>query len=240
MHCRFNRGFVRAKRRQNSKMTYTTRFLLKLTLVILLFTIIALYMFNAKLKPTIFKYAEHEARNTVYKIINTQIEKALSLTNASYSSFITLEKDTSGKICAITTDMSAMNTFKTRVTDEILKENADMPPFELKIPLGVLLGTEFLSGHGPNIPIKILPFSSVESTYSNSFTSAGINQTRHQIMMNFKASVGMLFPGFKDSMDITIDICIAETVIVGTTPQLFTGLGSNNYKDLASIANNNR
>lgn len=211
------------------------RILLKLTLILLLLIIFTLYIFNAKFKPIIFKYAEHEAQNTVYKIINTQIEKALALTNSSYSSFVTLEKDASGKICAITTDMAAMNAFKSRVTDEILKENADMPPFELKIPLGALLGTEFLSGHGPNIPIKILPFSSVQSNYSNSFTSAGINQTRHQIMMNFTASVGMLFPGFKDSIDISLDICIAETVIVGATPQLFTGFRSSNYSDTAAI-----
>ncbi len=223
MHSHIRRNFskprARARLRQN-----TSRPLLKLAFVFILTVIALLYIFHARFKPAIRIYAEHQAQNAVYQLINTQIEKALSSANLSYQSFVNLEKDSDGRICAITTNMSAMNTFKAQVTDAILKENADMPPFELKIPAGVLLANEYFAGYGPNIPVKILPFSSVKTSYSNSFTSAGINQTRHQIMMNFTASVNMLFPGFRDNMTVTSDICIAETVIVGATPQFFAGL----------------
>lgn len=214
-----------------------SRPLLKLLMIFLLIIIIFLYIFHARFKPAIRVYAEHQAQNQVHQIINSQIEKALSSGGISYQSFVNLEKDSDGRICAISTNMSAMNTFKARVTDAILKENADMPPFKLKIPAGVLLGNEYFAGHGPNIPVKILPFSSIKTSYSNSFTSAGINQTRHQIMLNFSASVNMLFPGFNENMEVRAEVCVAETVIVGTTPQFFAGMqNSAPFTDFSSVS----
>lgn len=223
MHSHIRRKMLKTRPMVRHRQS-TSRPLLKLAMLFIIIIIALLYIFHSRFKPAIRIYAEHQAQNAVHQIINSQIEKALGSGNISYQSFVTLEKDSDGRICAITTDMSAMNTFKAQITDAILKENADMPPFELKIPAGVLFGNEYFAGHGPYIPVKILPFSSIKTSYSNSFTSAGINQTRHQIMMNFTASVNMLFPGFNENMTVTTDICVAETVIVGVTPQFFAGL----------------
>lgn len=236
MHSHIRKKILKTRPKARSRQS-TSRPLLKLAMLFIIIIIALLYIFHARFKPAIRIYAEHQAQNAVHQIINSQLEKALSSGGISYQSFVNLEKDSNGRICAITTDMSAMNTFKAQVTDAILKENADMPPFELKIPAGVLLGNEYFAGHGPNIPIKILPFSSIKTSYSNSFTSAGINQTRHQIMMNFTASVNMLFPGFSENMTVTTDICVAETVIVGATPQFFAGLQDRTtFADYSSIS----
>jgi len=210
-----------------------SRSLLKLTLLLFIIIIIVLYILQSRFMPIIRTYAEHQAQNTVHQIINSKVEQALSDENISYQSFINLEKDIDGRISAITTNMSVMNSFKSRITDTILKENADLPPIELNIPSGILLGNEYFAGHGPNIPVKVIPFSAVKTSYSNSFSAAGINQTRHQIMMNFSASVGLIFPGFKDDISVNVEVCIAETVIVGATPQFFAGVQGNSLNDFA-------
>ena len=52
--------------------------------------------------------------------------------------------------------------------------------------------------------------------------AAGINQTRHQILLHVDVYTGILLPGFTASTKVSNEIAVAETVIVGGVPQTYT------------------
>ena len=66
----------------------------------------------------------------------------------------------------------------------------------------------------------------------STFDDAGINQTRHQIMLNIDATVYIVIPWYKTNVELSTNFVIAETVIVGTVPEYFTRVdGSENVVD---------
>ena len=54
---------------------------------------------------------------------------------------------------------------------------------------------------------------------------AGNNQTRHQIMLNVNMTVSAIIPGYSVTSQVSSDICVAETVIVGLVPEAYTQVG---------------
>ena len=54
------------------------------------------------------------------------------------------------------------------------------------------------------------------------FTSAGINQPKHQIILTVDVSVSVLLPGFRTATKVSNSFIVAETVIVGTVPATYT------------------
>ena len=63
---------------------------------------------------------------------------------------------------------------------------------------------------------------SSEANFRNAFTSAGINQTKHQIILTVDVSVSILLPGFRTATKVSNSFIVAETVIVGTVPDTYT------------------
>ena len=93
---------------------------------------------------------------------------------------------------------------------------------ELKIPLGSLLDSELVWARGPYITARALWVGSVSAEYESDFSSAGVNQTIHQIWLDLSVPVTVLLPGESLAISVQTSICIAETVIVGQVPQFYT------------------
>ena len=89
---------------------------------------------------------------------------------------------------------------------------------QIAIALGTLSGVQLLSGRGPDVHLRVEPAGYLTSEVENRFESAGINQTRHQIMLLLDMRVMAIIPGYTTSTEIHTEYCLAETVIVGTVP----------------------
>ena len=63
---------------------------------------------------------------------------------------------------------------------------------------------------------------SAEANFRNEFTSAGINQTKHRILLDVDVYVSILLPGFYTSTKVSSEVAVAETVIVGSVPETYT------------------
>ncbi len=79
-----------------------------------------------------------------------------------------------------------------------------------------------MSGRGPKIPIKIIPYGSISAQVENVFAEAGINQTRHQIMMIVTANLSVVLPNKRINTSVKAQVNIAETIIVGDVPNAYT------------------
>ncbi len=178
------------------------------------------------MRPIIEQKAASQVQTTATRIINEAITKEIEGENLQYSDLIDVEKDISGKITALKTDMVRINRFKSVVTETIIHKMGDLDSEELTIPLGNLINEDWLSGRGPKIPLKIVPISTVETDFQNTFASAGINQTRHQIWMAVGVEVEILLPFSLKKAKVNTSVIIAETVIVGEVPSSYAQFGS--------------
>ena len=61
----------------------------------------------------------------------------------------------------------------------------------------------------------------VTADYANSFTSAGVNQTLHRVCLDIHATVRLFLPGEVLPVSVSSSVCVAETVIVGETPDTY-------------------
>ena len=65
-----------------------------------------------------------------------------------------------------------------------------------------------------------MPAGYLLTDYENRFDSAGINQTRHQILLNMTMNVTAIVPGYSVTTEVKTSYRLAETVIVGYVPSV--------------------
>jgi putative Mn2+ efflux pump MntP len=82
---------------------------------------------------------------------------------------------------------------------------------DIEVPVGNAIGGMLLSGLGPKFKIKILSVADVETCFTDSFSEAGNNQTRHKIYLNITVSVDILVPGYKArTLEVSNQVAVAR------------------------------
>ena len=179
---------------------------------------------DAKLKPMIREYAKSNAAYLAGKAIHDAVNREIGEQGIQYTDLVTLEKDNTGKVTALYTNIVKLNSLQSQFADLVLDELQEIESSVIEVPLGNATGIDFFSGRGPNIPIEIIPLGSVDIACGSEFTSGGINQTQHRLIMTVTASVTVLLPRDSVTASVTSDISIAETILVGTVPESFTNI----------------
>ena len=188
---------------------------------VILFTFI-IVLIDFKIRPIIKTMSAYQAKVYSNKIINDAIYEELVEEKIIYSNIVNISFDENGQVSSLQTDIISLNRLRSRIVNSVIKSLHEIDHQEIRIPIGTLTGVQLLSGRGKKILFKIIPTGYIETSLSNKFDTAGINQTRHQIMLNLKLTVTAIIPGFSTTTDISSNICLAETVIVGTVPDAFT------------------
>ncbi len=182
--------------------------------------LIGILLTDAKLRPAIYDLAALQAQASASRTINSAVEKILSTGAVSYSDIVEISRNESGSITGITTDIVKMNLFKSQVTNAVDNAFLQSETVTVTVPLGSATGVTFLLGWGPDIDVKIRLSSSTESDFSNVFESAGINQTQHSVMLKLESQVVLTMSGRRITKNISTSFCVAQTVIVGTVPDV--------------------
>ena len=193
---------------------------LLLSAVVLALTM--LFLATTQMQPLLESLATTRVSNTVNRIVSEAVDEAIETGNITYGDLISFEKDNEGKISAIYSNMAAFNRLQSRILDIILARIDQVPARELSIPVGSLTGSVLLAGRGPSISVRMESVGSSSAWFENEFTSAGINQTKHQIVLNIDVAVSILLPGFSTATVVSNAVTVAETVIVGSVPDTYT------------------
>lgn len=189
-------------------------------LCVLISLCIAVLLIDARLRPAIRELAVIEAHAAAAGIVNRAVEKLLLEKGPEYSELVTLTCAENGAITAITSNIVPLNLFKAQVTNAIDKEFEETGKTVVKVPLGSATGITLFSGEGPTVSVSVSYSSSTESEFENSFTAVGMNQTQHRIMLNVTSNVLMTLSGGRVASSVTTSFCVAQTVIVGTVPDI--------------------
>lgn len=178
------------------------------------------------MKPILTNLAAARVNNIVNRIVVAAVNDAVDSGLINYDALVTLEKDESGRVTALRSNMSEVNRLQNIISDDILQRLGEVSTSELSIPIGSLTGSALLAGRGPSIQVRMQAAGSTSASFRNEFSAAGINQTKHLIVLRIDVYMGILLPGFTASTRVTNEISVAETVIVGNVPQSYTSFST--------------
>ena len=142
----------------------------------------------------------------------------------SYSDLVTLEKDAAGQVSVLATNTAQLNALRTEILDQVLTQVEQLDSQELGVPLGSLTGFATASDLGPVLPVRVLTAAVPTADFENVFTSTGINQTLHRIMLNVRVECTLLIPGGTVDTTVEAQVCAAETLLVGQVPDAYLEL----------------
>ena len=160
------------------------------------------------------------------------VSDAIERGEVEYDRLISFQKDNDGRVTAISSNMAEFNRLQTLIDSDILSRLSDVSTSTLSVPVGTLTGLTLLSGHGPLVRVRMQSVGSSISHFENEFTSAGINQTKHRIVLDVDVSITVLLPGFKTATKVSTSYVVAETIIVGSVPDSYTYFHSDQKQDI--------
>ena len=192
---------------------------------LLVIALIFLYL-QVIVSPLIVDLAKARVDNRASCIINEAIEAQMQSEDIDYDRIVSLEKDHNGNITALKTNINEVNRFKTQILSVIDTMLLDLDVNEIGIPLGSLFLPELFSGSGPKLPVRVMSVSASDAEFQNEFSEAGINQTSHRMMMVVTITMTVLTPIGAQSVTVSSEVVVAETIIVGNVPNSYVNVGS--------------
>lgn len=178
-----------------------------------------------QLRPTMTVIATAKVTNSITSAINQAVSDCVVDENISYGDIITIEKDSDGRIIALTGNMTALNTLQNDIMNRVVEAVDGIDSHEFSVPAGNLTGIAIFSGKGLELPVEVISVSYPSMEFRQVFTGAGINQTLHQVMLDLTATAQILIPGGTITREIKTQICVAQTVIVGDVPNTYLQVG---------------
>ena len=220
----YRRTLYRNSRRTTTKHYSKGRIFLLLFLLALAATT-AVLMLEFKLRPLVYSYAEGRANYIASRAVNEAVQEELELQGGIYDHLIFFEKSPDGtRILAVKTDSVAINRFKSAIVDHLSDKMEKQNETMIEIPIGNLLNGELLSGRGPKLSIVLQMVQSAKAEFISQFDQAGINQTRHRLLIEVQTNVTMLLPVGKAIFPVVSQVNLAETILVGEVPESYTDI----------------
>ena len=206
-------------------MTHAQRNRLRLIVAVTVIVVSGLtLLFRFRLAPMAEQLIETQVDNQASDAINAAIADQIAEGEFDYDRMVTIEKDTSGNVTAIRTNIGELNRLKTSVLQRMDEELEQLSMEQLGVPIGSVLLPELLSGRGPLVPVRVLAVRTSDASFRNSFQSAGINQTLHSIYIDIHVCITILTWTGTSEINVDSAVVAAETVIVGTVPTTYFGM----------------
>lgn len=177
-----------------------------------------------QLRPLVEAAARAQAANALTAVIDRAIAADLAERDVDYGDFVTIQRDASGAITAMTTDMAALNQLRAQLVAQILSALEGVDASEIRIPLGSLVDSELVWARGPELRVRALRVGTVSAEFRSDFSQAGVNQTLHRIELEVAVPVTLILPGGQTELTIETGLRVAETVIVGAVPDTYLTL----------------
>ncbi len=176
------------------------------------------------IRPNVSRVCEYNARAITISLMDEAVSDRLDeLSDGSlYGSLVTLTYSSNGNVSSIETDTALINRIKTDTLSDINSRLLSGERGKSELSVGTLLGIPVLHGTGPAVELKIEPKGYADAIFISEFSSAGINQTLHRIIMRTNVNVAAYIPMYSTEISVSGDFLIAETVIVGNIPESYT------------------
>ena len=205
-----------------NKPRRASRIALRILAAVLILSVLSVTVEN-RLGTLALDQGQAQLNNEILAEANKITSQVIREQNLSYDSIIIQNKGNEGHIRSLSTDFSAINSLKSEISIRISEYLAGHQKQTCRIPIGSLVSGRLMPASGITLPVSLICTSDATVEFSDEFCSAGINQTRHRLMINVTVNA-VLHSAFEvKEKTVSTDIPIAETVISGDVPGLIYG-----------------
>ena len=187
------------------------------------------------IRPLLLEHAQnyvvHEASFALYDALTDTVYQ----NRAEYENLVQLERDQNQAVTALRTDGILASRLKVQVSQAVYEALDELEHGQMAVSLGSLVAPDLLGGAGPAFRVGVSGLGYVQADFISAFTDAGINQTRHQIILEVTAEIGIL-TGL-GSVDATVanELVVTDTVLVGRVPEQYTYIDDTEQSLLGKI-----
>lgn len=203
------------KRRRKSRKRKVTFIFLVAVFVLIIYGFI---VFDQNIKPTILALSEVKARMIATQAVNDAIKSKIK-DDIKYQDLIFVKTDNEGKITMMQANTVLMNSIASDVALEIQNKMRRISINSIDVPLGNAFDSQLLAQFGPRIKMNIVPQGTVTVDFATEFKESGINQTIHKVFLIINTNVRIIVPLASETVNVTANVPIAETIIIGDVPQ---------------------
>lgn len=180
--------------------------------------IVGYMLIDNAIRPTILSISEAKLRAITVQAINDAVRETVG-SDVNYADLINIQKDSEGKIALISANAVKMNQLAASTAICAQDKILNLGEQGIGIPIGTILGGQLMTGRGPQIKVKFEPVGSVTTDFMTEFEDAGINQTRHKVYLIFNATVRILIGNAAQTVEISSQVLISDTIIIGEVPE---------------------
>lgn len=193
---------------------------------VLFFLLTVFLYFNFIVGPLVVEVSRAQVDSVATTAVSDAIYDVIQEEGYTYQDFINVEYATDNTVSSITANAIELNNFARELSTLIQIYLDDVGEHDISVPLGTFTGITALSGVGPKISINIVPIGSVITSFSSSFESAGINQTKHALYIDANISISVVLPLTTKRVDFVTQVLICENIIVGKVPEFYFSSGN--------------
>lgn len=184
-----------------------------------------IHLYTNVFRPALKQLGTAQASRIGQEVIHSAVEEIFGRDNLYDIQLMSLEKSEDGQIAAVFPNLFAINRLKSEIALLIQKKLTDVENAVVSIPLGNLTGIDLLSGFGPRLSVHLLPYGKALVDVESYFSDAGINQTRHQLLLSVSLELSLLLPDHQSCQtQLAATVPLTETVVVGSVPNSYTNL----------------
>ena len=141
--------------------------------------------------------------------------------NFNFGNYFQIEKNSSGDVTMVLTNSYQFNLLSNKIADEVINYFNNKLSQGVEVPIGVFTGIGLISGFGKKVKMPLITVSSVKCDIISSFTDAGINQTKHSLVINIIPEVFVVTRFSTKDLKDSISVLVYENIIVGKIPNTY-------------------
>lgn len=188
--------------------------------LILLFTG-AFFYFNKQAHEVIDQLTRATISNRLTVKMNAAFDELMASFDDVYSSYVHIERNSSGEITLITADMIKINKLMAQYSTIVQSHVSEIEEDDITVPMLAFTGWPLISTLGADIKLDIVAVGDAPCSYRSEFKEVGINQTLHSIYIDVSAKVEIILPIDNIEVECPSSALVCESVIVGRVPHFY-------------------
>ena len=173
-------------------------------------------------RPILTAFAESQAVWIATKIANRKAENVLTERAELCASMISTHYTDENTLSSVFVDSKAVNAVRTALTTAVMTELEAYSSLITGIPLGTLVGPDWLSGWGPLVRFPTSMTATVLSEVTSSLEAVGMNQSQYRVMVALDINLYLVTPTGRSSVGTQVCFPVAEAVLLGDVPENLT------------------
>ena len=196
-------------------------------LIIAVLAVGLFFFFNKQANEIIEQLTRTTISNRLTVKMNAAFDELMATFDDTYSSYVHIERNSSGDITLITADMVKINKLMAQYSTIVQTHVSEIEQEEISVPMLAFTGWPFISTLGADVNLEIVAVGDAPCSYRSEFKEMGINQTLHSIYIDVEASVEIILPIENIVVTCPSSALVCESVIVGKVPEFYLQNGMN-------------